>query len=313
MKKNIPNIYHKLKKFIKKLFKYYEKSNLRYLYKVHYAKQRLVLIFRNIRRKFRRINLLTFIDKSSIKTFNNQRLNKRYFCTYGDCNFINSRERIINEARITGLFDRCFFYSDLNLPGDEFFKKKNESNFFLEVASSERIGGCGLWKPYIILKTLEQLNNGDILVYSDAGCKIETDIKSIIQFESLLLEIEKSSEGVIGIKEPFIERHWTKGDVFEYFKVYEDPDFTDTTQFGSGRLHIVKKCDHSSKIYSYWWEAAKERPDLFYDSPSIVPNLNGFIENRHDQSVWSLICKKFEVIEKKDIDLFFVEPSRIRK
>ena len=45
----------------------------------------------------------------------------------------------------------------------------------------------------------------------------------------------------------------------------------------------------------------------------MAPNLSGFVENRHDQSIWSLICKKFEVIEKKDIDLFLVEPSRIRK
>jgi len=45
----------------------------------------------------------------------------------------------------------------------------------------------------------------------------------------------------------------------------------------------------------------------------LAPNLSGFVENRHDQSIWSLICKKFEMVEKKDIDLFSVEPSRIRK
>ena len=148
---------------------------MRYIYKPHHARHRIILIYRHIRRKFRRLSFLKFVDKTSSKIFNHQRLNKRYFCTYGDDNFIKSRERIINVARITGLFDECFFYSNLNLPGNEFLKKKIESSFFLEVASSERIGGCGLWKPYIILKTLEELNNGDILVYSDAGCKIETD------------------------------------------------------------------------------------------------------------------------------------------
>ena len=102
-----------------------------------------------------------------------------------------------------------------------------------------------------------------------------------------------------------------RGDVFKYFGVYDDPIFTDTKQFSSGRLHIAKKCNNALKIYSQWWKTAKERPDLFFDSPSLATNLSGFIENRHDQSIWSVICKKFSIIEKKDLDLFPIEPSRI--
>jgi len=34
--------------------------------------------------------------------------------------------------------------------------------------------------------------------------------------------------------------------------------------------------------------------ELVDDSPSVLPNADGFIENRHDQSVFSLLCKMTE-------------------
>lgn len=325
MKKNILYIYQKLKKITKRKSFLINKSYFYNFLQINtvlkkglflrpaIVKQKIENILLNIMRKYLRSSLFKF-KENSFKTYvNNERLNKRYFCTYGDDNFRKSRERIVNEAKRTGLFDKCFFYSDISLPGDEFLKIKSDSKLFCEAASSERIGGCALWKPYILFQTLKELNDGDILVYSDAGCTIKTDINSINQLEDLILEIEKSWEGVLCVRNSFIEKNWTKGDVFKYFGVYDNPNFTDTKQFSSGRLHIAKKCKNALIIYSQWWEIAKERPDLFYDSPSLAPNLSGFVENRHDQSIWSLICKKFKLIEKKDIDLFSVEPSRIRK
>ena len=277
------------------------------------VKQKIENICLNILRRYLRSNLFKFNNNSFTSKAKYKRSNKRYFCTYGDDKFIKSRERIVIEAERTGLFDNCFFYTDISLPGDEFFNVKQDSKLFCEVASSERIGGCGLWKPYILFNTLKELNDGDILVYSDAGCTIKTDKNSINQLEDLISEIEKSWEGIIAVRNSFIEQNWTKGDVFEYFEVYNDSNFTNTKQFSSGRLHIAKKCKHALSIYSQWWEIAKVRPELFSDSPSLVPNLSGFIENRHDQSIWSLLCKKFSVIEKKDLDLFPIEPSRICK
>ena len=36
------------------------------------------------------------------------------------------------------------------------------------------------------------------------------------------------------------------------------------------------------KIYKLWWETAKNFPNLFDDSNSIIPNLSCFRDNRHD-------------------------------
>ena len=41
-----------------------------------------------------------------------------------------------------------------------------------------------------------------------------------------------------------------------------------------------------------WLDVFYKRFDLVDDTVSKLKNLNGFIENRHDQSVFSLLCKK---------------------
>ena len=49
----------------------------------------------------------------------------------------------------------------------------------------------------------------------------------------------------------------------------------------------------SSEIFlKDWNKIFKEKFYLIDDTPSKIPNFLGFIENRHDQSVFSLLCKK---------------------
>lgn len=242
---------------------------------------------------------------------NRDRKNKRIFCTYGDIRFKKSRERIIKEAETSQLFDKCFYYSDTCLLNSDFERQKS-NHLFNKVSSALRGGGYWIWKPYILLNTLKLLEYGDTLIYCDAGSTIVDNQKYIKKLDSLIIEIENSKLGVLGCRNTFIEKDWTKGDIFQYFDSYNDVSVTHSRQFSAGRLHIAKKCNHSLNIYSTWWETAIKRPDLFDDSSSETPNFSGFKENRHDASVWSLICKKFGVVEKYDWDSIPVLPTRIR-
>jgi len=42
---------------------------------------------------------------------------------------------------------------------------------------------------------------------------------------------------------------------------------------------------------SEWLEIFEKRFDLIDDTPSKIKNFSNFIENRHDQSVFSILCK----------------------
>ena len=56
--------------------------------------------------------------------------------------------------------------------------------------------------------------------------------------------------------------------------------------------HIIKKCAFSMKIYKKWWDIAKLHPQLFVDEKLKAPgNHPSFRAHRHDQSIWSLLCK----------------------
>ena len=37
--------------------------------------------------------------------------------------------------------------------------------------------GFWLWKPFIIKKTMENMNDGDVLLYLDCGCELDNNKK----------------------------------------------------------------------------------------------------------------------------------------
>jgi hypothetical protein len=74
------------------------------------------------------------------------------------------KKRLCNEAKSSGWFDTIIAYSPKDLD-NEFTKK------FKNILNQSRIGGYGIWRPYII-KKLNEINDGDFLIYLDAGCTI---------------------------------------------------------------------------------------------------------------------------------------------
>ena len=170
-----------------------------------------------------------------------------------------------------------------------------------------------MWKPYIIYKNLQLLEDDDILVYSDSSSTIPNNKYTINKLNQYLNVVRKSEKGILAFRNPHTESKWTKGDVFKHFNCLDKKNIYNSRQFSAGRLHIVRKCKHSLKIYKLWWDTAKNFPHLFDDSKSIIPNFKNFIENRHDASCWSLICKTIGVEEEFNWNSIPFIPTRIRK
>ena len=59
--------------------------------------------------------------------------------------------------------------------GKEFYEKNKE------ILQSPRGGGYWLWKPCFINRVINELSDGDILIYSDAGVEIIADLNEIIK------------------------------------------------------------------------------------------------------------------------------------
>lgn len=209
------------------------------------------------------------------------------FLSFADSRMSAALIRIRKQAQDMHFFDKICVYDESAL--DTEFKKKWEK----ALRFGSRGFGYWCWKPYIILKTLESLPDGSILLYCDVGCHLNP--KGI---EKLRCYFEETRNDSIGIKAfptfysrtDILEKRWTKGDLFDYFNCRDRIDITNSDQIATTQI-LIKKCPSSIEFIKKWTSVWDEDFALIDDSPSKSANFPEFIENRHDQSVFSLLFK----------------------
>ena len=66
-----------------------------------------------------------------------------------------------------------------------------------------------------------------------------------------------------------------------------------TPQKQAGAIALLA-CDETRKLAKDWYNIASSNNYHFIDdTPSVRENINGFNEHRHDQSIFSLLVKKY--------------------
>ena len=213
---------------------------------------------------------------------------------------IRSAERLLSQASNSNFYDEINIITSNKI--DETLKYKIKK---LSVGK-KRGFGYWIWKPYLIKKIFDKIDYGDIINYVDVGCHIIK--KNLFRFNQYLDFIKKDENWIL----PFQyhknlnhnienisfpdrdERKYTKGDLLEYFDFYNSTEVTHSPQFWAG-CFFIKKTDTSIKFLDEWLSIFDKNFKLIDDSPSIKKNLVGFEENRHDQSVYSLLCKKYKL------------------
>ena len=112
---------------------------------------------------------------------------------------------------------------------------------FKKVFTAKRGGGYWMWKPYIIYKNLQLLNDNDILIYSDSGSTIPNNKYTIDKLNEYINILKNSNKGILAFRNPNVESKWTKGDVFKHFNCLDNEDIYNTRQFSGGLGIIIKK------------------------------------------------------------------------
>jgi hypothetical protein len=211
-------------------------------------------------------------------------MNKVHFVTFGcDNAFKYSRERLVNEAMDSGWFDTVFTY---------------EPNQLLNYNKSFEGRGAGYWwwKPVVQSLVMNQIDDGDFLLYLDAGFYINKYAKNI--FDEYI-DIVNKNAGFLALNcFSSTEKHWTKRDLFKLLNC-DSAYYTDSPQIASG-LVIYKKNELSIKFLQEY-ESVCSINHAVNDHPSYNKNYEGFIEHRHDQSVFGLLVKK--IYKNEDISL----------
>ena len=205
-----------------------------------------------------------------------------HFLSFASSNMAPTLHRIGKEARSSGFFDKVHLYTEKKL---DWKFRRTHKKFFKEYP---RGYGYWLWKPYLISKIMrEEMNDGDVLVYLDAGCEVHTTGRK--RWNEYLKMLEQYS--VIVYRQGLnTERMYTKNDILSFFSVTNNYSLLDSRQLLA--QIICRKDAFSTHLIDYWYEICERyKTTLLCDCPSVHKELDGFIENRHDQSLFSIICK----------------------
>lgn len=235
---------------------------------------------------------------------------KKFFVTFADSRLDKALLRMQNQAENLNFFDATFIYSEHNLD------KNFLEDFNGKLSPGARGFGFWCWKPQVIIQLLNKMSLNDYLVYAEAGCHLNKNGSH--RFYDYFSLADQSETGIVGFRFPNDFPHlcfgqklltrcdyqWTKGDVFDYFNVRHDPDITHTPMYNAGAI-IIKKKKNTLKFFNQWLNAIREDFNLINDSPSSSLNFEGFIEHRHDQSIYSILFKMNNV---QVIDFFELCP-----
>jgi hypothetical protein len=221
-------------------------------------------------------------------------LEKNFFVSFADSRFKRAAVRIKKQAKLMGKYDEIIVADEFSL--DEDFREK-----FKDKLNSDLRGfGYWIWKPKILLQVFKTLRNGDLVQYTDAGCHLNN--KGIKRLDEYFSIVKKSKSGILAFdfrppvfdktafKRPTPEYAWTKGDLFDYFRVRCNKRITQSKQI-SATTFFLKKSKKTENLLKEWLGVYESNFALVDDTPSKSFNFKGFIENRHDQSIFSILCK----------------------
>ena len=218
---------------------------------------------------------------------------KIYFLTYGDSKYNISKKHLSGLAKYSNFFDEVISLGPKNL--DNKFKLE-----YSQILDQDRGSGYWIWKYKIIQSLLNEIKDGDIIVYCDAGASLNYYAKKRFTEYIELLNDSNFSSLRMKCEEQFKEKQFTTKELFNYFNIGIESDIATSTQLQAGHMFFKKNKD-SLNYFMEYEELLKKDRKLITDYYSSFEQTAEFIENRHDQSIFSLMSKKFgaEIIKNE--------------
>jgi len=203
--------------------------------------------------------------------------NKITYITYATGEkYLDASIKIFDDTK--KFFDSAILYKKEDI--DINFYEKNS-----KVLNSKRGAGYWLWKPYLILKAMNKINEGDIIFYLDLGDHLHSDIYNMID------KTVMDNSGFFLVNGNFINKDWTKYDCFNLMNCYEEK-YTESTQLEAGCCAFRK--DNNVISFLKEWLFFCCNYDIISDDQSVRID-RSFNEHRYDQSILTNLKIKHEI------------------
>ena len=227
---------------------------------------------------------------------------KIYFITYGTSNFKIAKKHLTMLAEKFEIFDEIYNLGPNNLSND--FKKD-----FKSTLAFKKGGGYWIWKHEIINQTLNQVKKGDLVVYCDAGSSLNFNAKKRLTEYIEMLNDSTFSHFRFESEQKHIEKFWTTKELFNYFNISLNSEISNSVQFEAGHM-IFKNNNETKKYFETYKKTLLDDINLITDIYNENPQIDQFIENRHDQSIFSLLSKIYGCVNIKNETQFKNNPEQ---
>ena len=200
-----------------------------------------------------------------------------HLITYGNHKYTRQKKALVEKARLSGWFDQVEALGPSDLD-------KDFTDEFKNILDQDMGAGFWIWKSYMLHQKLKQMQEGDVLVYLDAGCDLNTEGEK--RFSEYIDMVKKSEKGILSFElykhwespTPLLERHWSNPFLFDYFKITPDDPIRDSPQL-MATVIVMKKCNNVATIFDTMMDITHKKPEFFMKC------------KRHDQSILSIVRK----------------------
>lgn len=209
----------------------------------------------------------------------------KHFISFADSKYQRTLLRLKQQAHESNFFDYINTF-------DENFLSDDIKTYCFD---NPRGFGFWIWKPILIKNYLENINYNDIVIYCDAGCTIN---KEGLERFNYYIDVLTKPENDIIVFNMYgnLEKNWSKKDIFIYF---DSENLMGTPQIGATSI-LLKKTKNTINLITEWYDTCTKKRHLLDDTPSINEETTDFIDNRHDQSIFSMIAKKYKTFDLPD-------------
>lgn len=204
--------------------------------------------------------------------------------TYSDENYTEYQQRLVSYAKISGLFDDVFSYDREWLEGTDFYLKN------MELLNEKRGGGYWLWKPYIILETMDKLEEGSIILYMDSGDLFDGDIRKYLT---------SIKDDVLLTKGAYKNKEWTKRDCFIKMGC-DSKKYHEAVQLEAGVI-VATNTVRGKNFIDVWLSFCTDRQIISDDKSKLKKEYKCFREHRHDQSILTNLKVRYNIPSSNDI------------
>jgi hypothetical protein len=200
-------------------------------------------------------------------------------CFYTNQKF-RFRESVLSNYFKNIGFNEVYPYRSENVKTGIFYEENKE------ILDNERGDGYWLWKPKIILDSLEKMEYGDVLVYTDAGDELLDNILYHIKNHVDTYDYYFTNWG----GDRWYQKICTKRDCFILMGCDEEV-YHNTPQMEAGFI-IVKKTDQNITFINEYFYFCKNK-NIITDIPNEYgENFHNWQFHRHDQSILTNLIVK---------------------